>query len=184
MSVVATERPLALPAADPALRGLRLLPAPDCEPPYDDERPGGQPLPLRPASMRLAPPLRLVSDADESTWDRDSTPSADLPPLRPFAHALVQRLLEVLAGVRPLAQLQRDTTFEVYDGLERLLTSRPRPTGARPDRRSIRSVHVQEQPGCVAEVTATVRHGQRYAAIAARIEADRDRWQCTELIVP
>ena len=178
MSVVETEPPLAL--AQPALRGLRLLPAPDCEPPYDDERPGGHPLPLRPAHLRPAPALRLVQPLDDPWSDADE----ELPPARPVAHALVQRLLEVLAGVRPLSQLQRDTTLEVYDGLERLLSARPRPTGSRPDRRSVRSVHVQAQPGGVCEITATVRRGTRYAAVAARIEARRGSWCCTELIVP
>ena len=178
MSVVETERPLSV--ADPALRGLRLLAAPGCEPPYDDERPGGLPLPLRPADLRPVPALRLVQPPDE----RDEDVVDELPPPRPFAHALVQRLLEVMAGVRPLSQLQRDTSLEVYDGLERLLISRPRPTGLRPDRRSIRSVHVQAQPGGVCEVTATVRRGTRYAAVAARLEAHRDGWRCTDLIVP
>src|SRR3954470_21730360 len=110
MSAAPVELPLsAVPEAVPA---LRLLPAPWSEPPYDDERPGGQPLPLRarsfgPRPLRVVPPL---TDDDGSPPAR--TPAADLPPAQPFAHALVQRLLEVLAGLRPLAQLQRDTTLE------------------------------------------------------------------------
>ena len=45
MSTAPVESPLtAIPMAGP---GLRLLPAPCSEPPYDDERPGGRPLPLR-----------------------------------------------------------------------------------------------------------------------------------------
>jgi hypothetical protein len=80
--------------------------------------------------------------------------------------------------------MQRHTTLEVFDGLERLVASRPRPTGPRPDGRSIRSVHVQEQPDGVAEVFATVRSSQRYAAIAFRLEGVRDGWRCTDLICP
>ena len=170
MSVVQTER--ALPAP---LHGLRLLPAPCSEPPYDDERPGGRPLPLRPANLRSAPPLRLVPPPVEQIGD----PLA--PPARPFAQALVQRLLEVLAGVRPVAQLKRDTTLDVYDDLERMVTVRPRPTGPRPDRRSVRSIHVQEQPGGVAEVFATVRRGARYGAVALRLEIAGGQWRCTAL---
>ena len=172
MSVLETERPLT---------GLRLVPAPISEPPYDDERPGGQPLPLRPASFRTAPPLRLVPTDDVG---QPAQTTDDLPPVKPYAHALVQRLLEVLGGVRPLAQLQRDLTLDVYDGLEHLVTSRPRATGRRPDGRSIRSVHVQQQPDAVAEVFATVRRGQRYAALALRLEGAGDRWRCTDLICP
>ena len=178
MSVVQTER--ALPAP---LHGLRLLPAPSSEPPYDDERPGGQPLPLRATTLRTAPPLHLVPPPTGPPVD----PPVELPvalvspPARPFAHALVQRLLEVLAGVRPVAQLKRDTTLDVYDDLERMVTVRPRPTGPRPDRSSIRSVHVQEQPGGVAEVVATVRRGGRYGAVAFRLQHAAGSWRCTAI---
>jgi hypothetical protein len=123
------------------------------------------------------PPL---SDDDWALPSR--TPAAALPPARPFAHALVQRLLEVLAGVRPLAQLQRDTTLEVYDALERVLTTRPRSAGPRPDGRAVRSVHVQQRPEGIAEVTATVRRGGRYAAVALRLEGIQGSWRCTELV--
>jgi hypothetical protein len=135
--------PLELPLS--VVPGLRLLPAPCSEPPYDDERPGGRPLPLRSTSL-VARPLRIVPaflDDEEPV----RTPASDLPPAQPFAHALVQRLLEVVAGVRPLKQLQRDTTLEVYDELERVLTSRPRVAGPRPDGRAVRSVRVQQRPG-------------------------------------
>ena len=175
MSVVQTEA--ALPAltsrADPApLHGLRLLPAPSSEPPYDDELPGGAPLPLRAHDLRPRRPLRLVPPPP-------AAPEEALPPVRPFATSLVQRLLEALAGVRPVAQLKRDTTMDVYDDLERMVTVRPRATGARPDGRSLRSVHVQEQPGGIAEVFATVRRGERYGAIAFRLEHTDGRWCCT-----
>lgn len=160
-------------------RGLQLLPAPDCEPPYDDERPGGRPLPLRPHPWPGRRSLRLVPDLEEP---EPRTPTCELPAAGPFAQALVIRLLEVLAGVRPLAQLQPDSTLAVYDGLQELLRSRPRRTGRRPDRRDLRSVHVQQQADGVAEVTATVRRGDRYAALALRLEGSRGRWRCTELV--
>ena len=173
MSVVETERPLSAPA----LHGLRLLPAPCSEPPYDDERPGGRPLPLRPATLRPTP-LRLVPPLD----DEPTRPSwADLPAPKPFAQALVQRLLEVLAGVRPLSQLRRDLAWETYDALEALLTVRPRTGGPRPDRRAVRSVRVQDRGDGVAEGFATVRRGQRYGAIAFRLEGVDGQWRCTEL---
>src|SRR4051812_41226039 len=114
MSVVPTERPVLepLPILEPQspqpLHGLRLLPAPSSEPPYDDELPGGRPLPLRPRDLHARRPLRLVPPPP------DSEPASALPPVRPFAAALVQRLLEGLAGVRPIAQLKRDTTMDVY----------------------------------------------------------------------
>ncbi len=173
MSVAEAPRPAPVPPA------LRLLPAPSSEPPYDDERPGGQPLPLRPTTWLRSRPLRLVPPLLDEEDPR--TPLAALPPVQPFAHALVQRLLEVLAGVRPLAQLQPDSSLEVFDGLQLLLTSRPAPRGLRPDRRDVRSVHVQVQSDGVAEVTATVRRAGRYGALALRLEGVSGRWRCTEL---
>jgi hypothetical protein len=184
MSAAPVELPLtAVPEAAPdSGPGLRLLPAPCSEPPYDDERPGGQPLPLRPRSFGPRP-LRVVPPLGDDDWSLPTrTPAADLPPAQPFAHALVQRLLEVLAGVRPLAQLQRDTTLEVYDGLERVLTTRPRANGPRPDGRAVRSVHVQQRPEGIAEVSATVRRGGRYGAVALRLEGVNGSWRCTELV--
>jgi hypothetical protein len=94
----------------------------------------------------------------------------------------VQRLLEVMSGVRPLAQLQRDTSLEVYDALEAVLTSRPRPVGLRPDGRAVRSVHVQQRPEGIAEVSATVRRDGRYGAVALRLEGISGAWRCTELV--
>ncbi|GAC1442022.1 MAG: hypothetical protein NVS3B26_03650 [Mycobacteriales bacterium] len=175
MSAALIELPLSL------VPDLRLLPAPDSEPPYDDERPGGQPLPLRPTSLGRRP-LRIVPTLIDDEDDLKRTPTSDLPPAQPFAHALVQRLLEVLAGLRPLRQLQRDTSLEVYEQLERVLITRPRGAGPRPDGRSIRSVRVQQRPEGVAEVFATVRRSDRYGALALRIDGVNGAWLCTELV--
>jgi hypothetical protein len=187
MSAPSTEAPLSLA---PALPVLRLLPVPPSEPPYDDE------LPLR-AVMATAPvgplrgltpaPLRLVPDLPATpVEDEDDvclrTPASELPTARPVAQALVQGLLEVLAGVRPVAQLQRTTSPELFAQLEQVVHSRPRPAGARPLTGSVRSLHVQERPEGVAEVCATVRRGPRMAAIALRLEGRAGRWCCTELV--
>jgi hypothetical protein len=168
----------------PSLPVLRLLPAPCCEPPYDDE------LPLEARSPRpaAAAPLRLVETptAAPRRHDPDDGPRRtalhDLPPAGPFAHALVQRLLEVLAGLRPLSQLQRDTSFELFEALEHQVPRRVRTTGVRPSRRDVRSVHVQEREDGVAEGCATVRRGGRVTALAFRLEGTSGTWQCTELL--
>lgn len=181
MSVHPVERTLA-----PALPPLRLLPVPVSEPPYDDELPprtGPVAAPIGPLHALTPPPLRLVPPA--RTYDEDEglarTPVSDLPPARPVAQALVQGLLEVLAGVRPVSQLQRSTSPELFLQLEQVVHSRPRAAGARPGTGAIRSLHVQERPEGVAEVCATVRRGPRMAAVALRLEGIRGRWCCTEL---
>lgn len=215
MSVASTERAAPGQAVAPRPVGpahdagsvLRLLPAPPCEPPYDDERPvpGLRAVPTRaPAvgptvgrtSLVTAPSgpavvLRLVpggatTDLDAATVRQDDdgparTPLTELPASRPFAHALVQRLLEVMAGLRPVSQLQRDTTFELFTELESALPGRRRPAGPRPTRRDVRSVHVQEHEEGVAEVCATVRRGDRVTALALRLEGVDGGWRCTAL---
>ena len=179
MSVATTEAPLERTAGQ-----LRLLPAPASDPPYDDEL-------AVPPTLRLVPPLgapdrprvQPVPRPVPADDDPAGAPGATgLPPARPFAHALVQRLLEVCAGVRPVVQLRRDTTPELYEQLERALHARPRAHGPRPTRRDVRSVHVQERPGGVAEVCATVLRGDRAGALALRIEGVHGQWLCTRLL--
>ena len=197
MSVAEPETVPAVPAAA-AAAGLRLLPAPVSAPPYDDELPAAARLRLVPPAdgsaplLRIAgtePHLRLVpapvpapvpgAPADDDEPGRP--PLSALPPVRPFAHALVQRLLEVQAGLRPLGQLQRDTTLELFDELAgRLGAGRPA-SGPRPTRRDVRSLHVQERADGVAEVCATVRQGGDAAAPALRLEGRSDGWRCTAL---
>ena len=94
----------------------------------------------------------------------------------------MQGLLEVLAGVRPLKQLQRDTTPALYESLANSVTRTPRTTGARPPGGAVRSLHLQERPEGIVEVCATVQRGPRLAAFALRLEGLDGRWKCTELL--
>lgn len=181
-----------LPLTEPARAGhtmappvpaLRLLPAPTAEPPYDDDlRPGRPALRLVPelTPEPAAPPRPRPQPARRPDFDQ-RTPTSDLPDATACATALVQRLLEVCGGVRPTGQLQWDTSAHVYDDLQRALQQRPRPSGPRPTRRDIRSVHVQERPDGVAEVCATVRRGGRLGALALRLEGRGGRWVCTAM---
>ena len=139
-----------------------------------------QPPAVRPLAAQ-PPAGQAVAGRAPAAQAPAAQPPAAQPPARPFAVALVQRLLEVRAGVRPLPQLQRDTTPGLYADLERVLTARPRSTGRRPTRKDVLSVHVQERPDGVAEVCATVARGERAAALALRLQAAQGRWFCTEL---
>ena len=190
MTALSTELP-----SLPALPALRLLPAPSHQPPYDDELPVAPALrlvtpPLVTAPLVAAPSLRVLpapageaGDLDVELWlAARRTPTAQLPAALPFARALVQGLLEVLAGVRPLRQLQRDTTPELYAVLERAVSRQHAPAGPRPGGRAVRSVHVQEHPEGVAEVCATVQHRLHAGALALRLEGLDGRWRCTELV--
>jgi hypothetical protein len=177
MTALSTE--LALP---PALPALRLVPAPASAPPYDDEQ---APVPvLRLVAPQPGPPRAPVPCDDDAWLAAERTPTAQLPSARAFAGTLVQGVLEVLAGVRSVKQLQRDTTPELYAVLAETVvrTHLRTPGGIRPDRRSVRSVHVQQRPEGVAEVCATVQRGPRLVALALRLEGLDGRWRCTELV--
>lgn len=158
---------------------LRLVAAPASAPLYDDE-----PGPRTP--LRLVAPLEGLPKAlpfDDDAWLASSrTPTAQLPAAQDFARVLLQGVVEVLAGVRPLKQLQRDTTLELYARLSEALSARPVPRGNRPALQAVRSLHVQARPEGVAEVCATIRRGSQLVALALRLEGQDGRWRCTDLI--
>jgi hypothetical protein len=161
--------------------------------------PSGLPAQPQPSpALRLVPDLPDVtgrpagSDADANLDSTDFGPQptsrAALPEPRAWAGRLVQALVEVLGGDRPLSQLVRWTTTEVYEDVAALLPSARR--GGRgavrrtPDettRAAVRSVRLTEPADGVAEVAATVRRGRRTTAVALRLEGLDGRWQCTAM---
>lgn len=168
--------------------------------PFDDGplrvTPGGHiPLPLAQRALGRAlvdgdAPRAAVPDGveldDEAATAADAlarrTAVAALPSPQRFCRALLQGLVEVLAGVRPVAQLQRDLTLDAYGELERAVGRAGRATGARPSLRAVRSLHVQTRPEGVAEVCATVERGTRPVAVALRLEGRDGAWQVTDLV--
>lgn len=175
MTALSTE---AVAVAVPLRRALRLLPAPVSCPPYDDE---AGPAPV----LRLVttPAPELAGDYDDDAWvSATRTPTAELPPARAMAGALVRGVLDVLAGVRGAGQLRHDTTAELYADLVPALTRARDTSGLRPDARAIRSIHLQERPEGVVEVCATVVRRGRLGALALRLEGLDGRWRCTELV--
>lgn len=125
-----------------------------------------------PETPELRAPLNLVSDGDGDEVEMWSAR---------FAQAVV----EVIGGDRPLTQLVRWTTRGVYRDLTRRvrIVARTSPSAQRlrTVRPQVRSVHVFRPTQSIAEVSVHVRHGQRSRAIAARLELDDGRWQCTVL---
>jgi Family of unknown function (DUF6459) len=135
--------------------------------------------------MRRRPARR---DSAEEEFGPQRTTSTLLPAPTPWAGRLVQAVIEVVSGVRPVAQLVRWTTAPVY---EALCASVARPV-AYPGAGSrtlvntrlaevVRSVRVSEPRDGVAEVCAIVQQGPRCRAIALRLEGIDGRWQCTAL---
>jgi Family of unknown function (DUF6459) len=141
-----------------------------------------------------APALRLVRTGDragrepagDGLFDPQPTSSKDLPDPRFWAGRLAQAVLEVSAGVRPVAQLRRWTSDEIYGQLRRR-SNRTRLVAIRdedrrrPPRVVVRSVRVCEPADGIAEVCAVVHDGYRLRALALRLEGSDGRWRCTVL---
>lgn len=196
-------------ATTPARRlaTVRRLPVPDHRPPPEGPEPSHPRSGARPAAQSAlmqgtlalafvlpsglpaspAPPagLHLVPAAHDPAADVDfgpvPTPSALLPDPRPWAARLTQALAEVLTGDRPLVQLVRWTTADVYEQLQQRLTAagpRRSPAAARP---RLSSVRVDQPADGVAEIAAVVHGGTRATAMALRLEGLDGRWQCSAL---
>jgi hypothetical protein len=141
-------------------------------------------------ALRLVPPIaersrrRSAEDLLQDEFGPRQTPRALLPDPTPWAGRLVQAVVEAMAGVRPVSQLIRWTTTEVYEGIQnRAIRAMHERRGPTPRRLAevVRSVHVSEPVDGVAEVCAIVQQGPRCRAIALRLEGADGRWKCTVL---
>ncbi|HEU0132642.1 MAG TPA: Rv3235 family protein [Mycobacteriales bacterium] len=171
------------PYAPPRLR-VTARRIPDCEPEYDD----GPRHPVIRGSLALAPyaprgaapALRLVPEPDvedDGAFDPVRTPREDLEDPRPRAAILVRAVLETLAGTRPVGQLMRWTSADVFAELEPLVAAHR----STPWVVTLRRVLVSEPVPGVAEVSAVVQRGARAGALALRLEGVDGRWLVTAL---
>lgn len=143
--------------------------------------PSGVPTsPQAPPELHLVPPLRpdAEADLDDAEFGPQPTARRDLPEPHGWSGRFAQAVVEVLAGDRPVAQLVRWTTAEVFDQLASLVLDAAS-GGVRSPRAVVRSVRVTEPADGVAEVAAMVRRGARTSAVALRLEGLDGRWQCT-----
>ncbi|WP_111767546.1 Rv3235 family protein [Nakamurella deserti] len=170
----ATARPL------PARR-MYLVPVPDSEPPFDDERPGYGPVAGSAARWTLSRSIGApVADWTVPGWCNDAdmgvsrTRSSALPDPRQTAGVLSRAILEALAGLRQLNQLSTHCSPEVFAGLK----VRVRAGGSPP---KLMSVRASEPTDGVAEASAVFRRGNRAAALAFRMQGIDGRWRVTEL---
>lgn len=175
-------------AATSPIAGSRfsLRPAPVREPPYDDERPGrqlslvgplDQPLPFHSTDPGAPSPLRLAS-ADP--FGARPTGRTELPEPAAYARRLLIAVIETATGRRPASQLSQHTAPSVQAGLARDAGKISRlGSPARPA--TLHSVHLAEPADGVAEVAAVVRIGDRFRAVALRLEGLDGRWRCVRL---
>jgi hypothetical protein len=97
-------------------------------------------------------------------------------------------VVEIVGGDRPVSQVLRWTSSEVYQDLGRRAHLVATAVGRRPTAGGIQSVRphvVGMRTSFVthdcAEVSLHVRYGRRSRAVAARFELVGDRWQVTAL---
>jgi len=137
----------------------------------------------------LALNLDAVPTGPVTTPPPCRTPDVADRALRAWSVRFAQALVEVVGGLRPVSQLVRWTSREVFRDLERRtrLVQQAATTGpdALPLRSTalaqVRSVHVSRPSPQVAEVSVHVRHGHRSRALAMRLDLVQDRWVCTAL---
>jgi hypothetical protein len=105
-----------------------------------------------------------------------------------FSGRIVQAVVEIVGGDRPVSQVLRWTTPTVYQDLGRRAQLVAQSVGRRPGQGGIQGVRPQVVAvhSCfvsseAVEVSAHVRYGRRSRAIAARFERRRDRWVCSAL---
>lgn len=169
---------------DGAAPALRLVRVATPQPPLHDDRPPlrlvlpGVAVPRPP--HRPGPRPRLVGPAcrtDEfgPAW----TQRADLPDARIAGRRVVTLALEVLAGRRPVGQLQALTSPGVFAAVAGGRRPRWCAEGTAP--LFVGPLHVCEPVDGVAEVSAVARRGGRAHAVAARLEGIDGRWRCTAL---
>lgn len=159
--------PAHLPAEHPA---LRILPAPDTEPPFDAD-------PWQPR-----PRLRSVNELP-LPWGRRPAGSPQPAPVQPpsgppgarrAAWRLVNAYLDVLSGRRPLDQLLRTATPVGADCLRRELVGSPKPGR----RISLQSVHVAEPMPGSAEVVVVLTDPATAWAVAVQLQHRAGQWRC------
>ncbi len=111
--------------------------------------------------------------------------TSSIPHPEDWAARFLQAVVEVVSSDRPLSQLARWTSSSVFDEVLRrqrlVATSRTR-AATRSARVQVATVHICQVSPEVAEVAARVKSGQRSRAIAAKLEYNRDRWQCTAIV--
>lgn len=132
----------------------------------------------RPA-LRIVGPAILDEDGTEPDrfFERQPTSDSQLPDPTQWSARLVQALLEIRTGRRPMHQLVRWTNSAVYAQL------RAQTQGHREHEplTVITSMRVSRPADGVAEVSVVVTGRNRSRAIVLRLEGWDGRWLCTTL---
>jgi len=133
-------------------------------------------------AAQISPKLYLVPTRDflegEELDDEDGylacpTPTALLPDINTWVSSFILGIIEIWSGKRSPTQFSRWTHRRVYNTLIAAKANKEIP--------KIRKIHIQAPIEGVAEVTVTLRFGERIKSLALRFEGVDQRWLCTEL---
>jgi Family of unknown function (DUF6459) len=132
---------------------------------------------LRPSGRRSR--LVVVRDlAERELRAARRRARANLPPPAAVTRDIALALLEVEAGCRSAAQLERVFSRELWEDLERRIGRRGGPL---PSGRSLLAVQCQEDTPGLADTVAVVLKGDLVRPVALRLDAGGGRWVVTEL---
>ncbi len=158
--------------------------------PIDSRRRGETHRQYSQGSLALTYPLTsgLTAEPRSSalTVVQDRPPAQTcIPDPEVWAARFLQAVVEVVSSDRPLSQLARWTSSSVFDEVlrrQQLVAAHRNRAATRSGRVQVATVHIFQASADTAEVAARVKSGQRSRAMAARLEYDRDRWQCTAIV--
>jgi len=133
-----------------------------------------------------ARPPAGTDDPDRPTRPSRQALPVQHPPLPdpiPLCCAMVQAAVEALRGARPLAQLARWVSPEIYDQLAVRSELTQRVLGQRDTshRAAIRRIRLCRLGDDAAEASVIVEDGPRVRAVAVRLEAHRGQWRATAM---
>lgn len=176
------------PSASPADPGRTRTDSPEtatATPPLSQDRPSeaealvargpGLARPMVAGSVQVTPPA--VPSAGSA-----ARPNPQLPDPRSVSCSIAQAAVEVLAGIRPVAQLTRWVVPEVYNTLATRAAITVRQRGRRTTPRvTVRRVRVCRLSQLVTEASVVLDDGDRVRAAAIRLEGHRGYWRATVL---
>ena len=133
---------------------------------------------LRRAAARRNRFVVVRDAAERDLWVARRRARVDLPSPVAVTRDIALALLEVEAGCRSAAQLERIFSPQLWEALEHRIGRRGGPL---PSGRSLMSVQCQEDKPGLADTVAVVRRGDLVRPVALRLDACGGRWTVTEL---
>jgi hypothetical protein len=133
---------------------------------------------LRRAAARRNRFVVVRDAAERDLWVARRLARVNLPSPVAVTRDIALGLLEVEAGCRSAAQLERIFSPRLWEELEHRIGRRGGPL---PSGRSLISVRCQEHKPGLADTVAVVRRGELVRPVALRLDACGGRWTVTEL---